>query len=142
MIYSLKNVSLTCLSIELGFPKTYQRHGAFARDPVGTLAVVEFFGVRDLNHARRSDGPFQPAQAPLHGVLWRAYRREWAVDWTPPFGSKWRRPGLYPYWGPRGLGSGPVYGEAPSSRRVISPPAGGINSNLHPYRPSVGWSPK
>lgn len=54
LIYSLENVSLTCLSIQLGFPGTYERYGAFARNPAGTLAVVEFFGLRDQRFGKGS----------------------------------------------------------------------------------------
>lgn len=47
IIWEVHDVAMTCLDIRLGVPSVYERFGAFARDPAGTLIVSEFHATRN-----------------------------------------------------------------------------------------------
>jgi hypothetical protein len=54
LVFELEDVGLTCLSLQLGVPSTYERYGAFARDVHGTLMAVEFHATRDQRPGKGS----------------------------------------------------------------------------------------
>jgi hypothetical protein len=60
VVYQLPDISLTCLSLQMGFPTTVERFGGFVRDPAGTLMVVEFFspGTSGLERRCRYHRPY------------------------------------------------------------------------------------
>jgi hypothetical protein len=47
IVWEVHDISLTCLSLQLGVPSIYDRFGAFARDPGGQLIISEFFATRN-----------------------------------------------------------------------------------------------
>ena len=60
VVFDMEDVALTCLSLQLGVPTTYDRYGAFARNALGNLMVVEFHATRDQRPGKGSPDQIAP----------------------------------------------------------------------------------
>jgi hypothetical protein len=84
VVYSLEDISLTCLSLRIGFPTTYERFGGFVRDAAGQLMVVEFFSPRDQRPGRALPDTISPivaaAQQWSFPETYLDELREWDID--------------------------------------------------------------